>query len=135
MRDEIRRLALFTTGVAELTRYRAEQVVRDLVKTGDVRREQASGLVRDLLERNRQNRKELLDFLGAEMQHQVESLGLATRRDLARLERRVARLEAERKKTPGPKTTVPKTSQPRTTQPKTTRKKTTAKPADDSAAT
>ena len=130
MRDEIRRLALFTTGVAELTRYRAEQVVRDLVKTGDVRREQASGLVRDLLERNRQNRKELLDFLRAEMQHQVESLGLATRRDLAQLERRVARLEAERKKT-----TAPKTPQPRTSQPRTTRKKTTAKPADDSAAT
>lgn len=129
MRDEIRRLALFTTGVAELTRYRAEQVVRDLVKNGDVRREQASTLVRELLDRNRQNRKELVDFLRGEMQHQVEALGLATKRDLERLERRITRLEGERKKT------TPKTTQPKTTQPKTPRKKTAAKPSDGTAPT
>ncbi len=89
---------LFTSGVAELTRHRAERIARDLVKAGDVR-EQTSALVRDLLERNRQNRQELLRFLRDEVRNQVQNLGLAAQRDLDRLERRVARLESERRET------------------------------------
>ena len=111
MRDELRRLALFGSGVAELTRHRAEQIVRDLVRGGDVRREQASVLVRDLLERNRQNRKELLAFLSAEVQNQVQNLGLATTRDLQRLERRIARLESSSSK----KTTARSSGRAKTT--------------------
>ncbi|MFN2390272.1 MAG: hypothetical protein ABR575_11815, partial [Actinomycetota bacterium] len=81
MREELKRMALFTSGVAELTRNRAEQIAKDLVRGGEVRRDQAGSLVRDLLERNRQNRTELLRFLRVEIQNQVQGLGLATKRD------------------------------------------------------
>ncbi|MDQ3646682.1 MAG: hypothetical protein M3345_07075 [Actinomycetota bacterium] len=93
MRDELRRVALFGSGVAELTRHRAEQIVKDLVKGGEVRRDQTGSVVRDLLERNRQNRTELMRFLRSEVRNQVESLGVASKRDFERLERRIARLE------------------------------------------
>ena len=93
MRDEIKRMALFTSGVAELTRNRAEQLVRDLVKAGDVRRDQASTVVRDLMERSRQNRLEVARLIRTEIQAQIAGLGVATKRDVERLERRVARLE------------------------------------------
>jgi polyhydroxyalkanoate synthesis regulator phasin len=94
MRDELRRMALFGSGVAELTRNRAERIVRDLIGTGDVGRKQASAMVRDLLEASRQNRTELMRFVRAEVANQTENLGLASKRDLERLERRIARLEA-----------------------------------------
>ena len=97
MLDELRRVALFSSGVAELTRHQAEQIIKDLVKNGDVRRQQASTAVKDLLERSQANRKELGRFVRSEIQNQIESLGLATKRDLERMERRIARLEAERK--------------------------------------
>jgi polyhydroxyalkanoate synthesis regulator phasin len=89
--DEMRRLALFTTGVAELTRNRAEQIVKTMMS--DSSGAGAPAMVRQLLETSRHNRQELLRLIGAEIRDQVESLGLATARDLERIERRVDRLE------------------------------------------
>ena len=99
MLDEVRRLALFGSGVAELTRHQAEQVIKDLVKAGDIRRQQASSAARELYERSRENRKQLVGIVQAEIRNQIQNLGLATQKDLARLERRIARLESDRKKT------------------------------------
>ena len=70
-------MALFGSGVAELTRHRAEQLARDLV------------------ERSKQNRDELLKLIRGEIQNQIQALGVATKRDLERLERRVTRLEGQ----------------------------------------
>ena len=115
MLDEMRRLALFGSGVAELTRHQAEQIIKDLVQNGDVRRQQASSAARDLYERSRENRKQLLSIVRTELQNQIQNLGLASKRDVERLERRVARLEAAGKKTAAKKTTAKKTSAKKTT--------------------
>lgn len=93
MRDELRRMALFGSGIAELTKHRAEQIVKDLVKGGDVGPKGASSMVKDLVERSRENRKELVRFVRGEIKNQIEGLGLATKRDFERLERRIGRLE------------------------------------------
>jgi polyhydroxyalkanoate synthesis regulator phasin len=118
VRDEIRRLALFGSGVVELTRHRAEQMVKELVKAGDVRRQEASGTVKELLERSRENRRELSRFVRAELQNQIATLGLATKRDLERMERRITRLES--RGSTSKKTTRKKTSAKKTTTRKTT---------------
>ena len=97
MLDEFRRLALFTSGVAELTRHRAEQLVRDMVQSGEVRRDQASSLVKTVLDVGNQNRRELGQMIRSEIRNQISSLGVATERDLERLERRVARIEERQK--------------------------------------
>jgi polyhydroxyalkanoate synthesis regulator phasin len=76
MRDDLRRMALIGSGVAELTRHRAEQ------------------LAKELLERSKQNRDDLLNLVRSEIRNQLTALGVATKRDLERLERRVARLES-----------------------------------------
>ncbi len=125
MRDEIRRIALITSGVVELTRNRAEAIVRDLIKTGELPGSQAGGAVRDLMERSRQNRHEILNLVRSEIRGQVEAIGLASRRDLERLEERIARLEG-RSAAPttarkSPKKTTAKSSK------KSTAKKSTAK--------
>jgi polyhydroxyalkanoate synthesis regulator phasin len=103
--EEMRRLALFTSGVAELTRHRAEQIVKTMMT--DSSGAGASALVRQLVETSRHNRQEFLRLIGAEIRDQVESLGLATARDLERLERRVDRLEerVRSKSTRAPKRT------------------------------
>lgn len=93
MLDELRRVALVTSGVAELTRNRAEQIVRDLVKSGDVRRDKASSTVKELLSFAKENRKDLVAMLRGEVESQIDNLGLVTKRELQRLERRITRLE------------------------------------------
>src|SRR5688500_12017110 len=60
MLDAVRRLASSGSGVAELTRHQAEQIIKDLVKAGDVRRQQASVAARELYDRSRENRKQLV---------------------------------------------------------------------------
>jgi polyhydroxyalkanoate synthesis regulator phasin len=138
MLDELRRVALVTSGVAELTRNRAEQIVRDLVRSGDVRRDKASSTVKELLTFAKENRREVLVMLRDEVRSQVESLGVATKRDLDRLERRLERLENRseraqaatseaRSKTTAKKITAKKTTAKKSTAKKSTAKKTTAR--------
>jgi polyhydroxyalkanoate synthesis regulator phasin len=113
MLDELRRVALFTSGVAELTRHQAERIVKDFVKSGEVRRKQAGSAVKELMETSKAARKELARLIRSEIQNQIEGLGLATKRDLERIDRRVSRLEAGRKKTSTKKTTTRKTTRKR----------------------
>ena len=120
MFEEFRRLALFTSGVAELTRHRAEQLVRDMVKSGDVRRDQASSLVKTVLDLGKQNRHELGEMIRSEIRNQVASLGLATQRDVDRLERRVTRLEERSKAERAKKKTSAQSSKKTTVRKKTT---------------
>lgn len=135
MLDELRRAALITSGVAELTRARAEQVVKDLVKAGDVRKDQASSVVKELLKRSEQNRKELTRFIRSEIQNQVASLGFANKRDLERLERRITRLEEKAKasstSSAGTRSSAPK-KKPATAK---TSARTTQKSPDDGSGT
>lgn len=77
MRDDLRRMAMFGSGVAELTRHRAEQIARDLV------------------ERSKQNRDEVMRLVKGEIQNQIASLGVPSKRDIERLQRRVERLEGQ----------------------------------------
>ena len=136
MRDEIRRMVLITSGVVELTRNRAEAIVRDLIKSGELSGGQATQVVKDLMERSKQNRKEILNLVRTEIGNQTEAMGLASKRDIERLERRVARLEDR----PTAPTTVQKTHKKghkkthkkhskKTT--KKTAKKTTERPHDE----
>lgn len=150
MRDELRRMAMFGSGVVELTRYRAEQMVKGLVSSGDISPSGAPAMVQELIERSRQTRKEMTKFVRDEIKNQIEGLGLASKREVERLERRIARLEDNLKKaredasagrslerrvekletasksTPRPSTGTPVGNQPGT-KPKSTVKKTTAK--------
>ena len=118
MLDEFRRLALFTSGVAELTRHRAEQIVRDMVKSGEVRRDQAGSLVKTVMDLGRINRSEFIEMMRGEIRNQIAALGVATNRDVEHLERRVSRLEDRaRTSSPGPskKTTIRKKSSSKST--------------------
>ena len=76
----------FTT----LTQARAEELVKDLVRIGEVQADQAREVVTDLLERSRKNSEKLLDTVRTEVRQQITSLGLATQADLDRIEDRIA---------------------------------------------
>ena len=103
----------------ELTRSRAERIVKDLVRTGEVQRERAQESVDELLERSRKNTQALADLVRREMKTQVTRLGLATKDDVSRLERKVDALaksggsaprKAATKKTAATKAAAPKTT-------------------------
>lgn len=146
MQDELRRWATVGSGVAELVLNRAEQLVKELVREGEIQREAAAGVVRDIMERTKDDRDEVARALRVEIQNQTAQLGLASAREVERLEgavdrltERIGRLEARlaeagaegssssaRKKTTGEKKPGRKNTGKKTTG-KTTPKKTAAK--------
>jgi polyhydroxyalkanoate synthesis regulator phasin len=73
----------------QLTRARAEVIVKDLVKAGELQREQTQDRVEELLERSRKNTDQLRDLVRKEIREQLAAIGLATKDDLAKLERKL----------------------------------------------
>jgi polyhydroxyalkanoate synthesis regulator phasin len=69
-----------------MSREKAEGIVKDLVASGEVARGQATKAADWLVERGRAGTEELADLVRREVRQQVESLGLATKDDIARIE-------------------------------------------------
>ena len=90
-------------GVAftQLTQAKAEEIVRDLVRAGEVQTEDARKRVEELLDRSRQNTEGILALVRAEVQNQVSKLGLVPKSELDAVRKELAQLRAEK-----PKTTV-----------------------------
>jgi polyhydroxyalkanoate synthesis regulator phasin len=80
------------TAFMEMPRKRAESLVKDFVKAGDLQRKQAQQAVDDLLERSRKNTEQLVDLIRREITTQLSTLGVATKEDITRLESRLASL-------------------------------------------
>ena len=73
-----------------LTQSRAEALVRDLVKAGELQADQARQAVTDLVERSRKNSEKLLDTVRKEVRAQLTGLGVVSKGDLDKLEARVS---------------------------------------------
>jgi polyhydroxyalkanoate synthesis regulator phasin len=93
------------TGAAfvTLTRSRAETIVRDLVRSGELQQERAQRAVDELLDRSRKNTDEVAKIVRREIKDQLSSLGLATKDDIARLEAKIAKSSGAAKKAPAKK--------------------------------
>lgn len=75
---------------SELTQRRAEALVKELVKAGEVQADQAREAVTELLDRSRRNSERLLETIRTEVRSQITALGLASQADLDRFEERIA---------------------------------------------
>ncbi|MCU1369177.1 MAG: hypothetical protein JWO77_371 [Ilumatobacteraceae bacterium] len=76
-----------------LTQAKAEALVKELVKAGEVQTEQAQIAVLDLLDRSRKNTEALIEQIRKEISDSAESLGLATIADITRLEKLIASIK------------------------------------------
>ncbi len=77
----------------QLTRKRAEQVVKDLVAAGELQRNQAKGAIDELVDRSRKNADVLAEQVRKEVDSQLSSMGLARKADVERLEAELEKLK------------------------------------------
>ena len=133
--DTLRRYLDAGLAFTALTRARAEAIVEDLVKQGEVQTEQAQNAVRDLMDRSRQNTETFFEQVRSEVRDQVSNLGLATQADIARIERKIGGLGSSTSSRPAAKratakrATAKKASARKAAAKRTTAKKTTTKKA------
>jgi polyhydroxyalkanoate synthesis regulator phasin len=95
----------------QMTQQRAEAIIKDLVKAGEVQAEQATARRNELMERSRQNTERLVETVRKEVRDQVRSLGLATQSDIESLRKELASLKksgAAAKKAPAKKAAATK---------------------------
>ncbi|PZS19451.1 MAG: hypothetical protein DLM54_07020, partial [Acidimicrobiales bacterium] len=75
---------------SHMTRERAEALVRDLVRSGEIQSEQAQARVEAMLDRSRRRTESVAEVVRDEVARQVDALGLTTREDLTRWASRLA---------------------------------------------
>ena len=107
--DMLRRYLDAGMAFTQLTRARAQAIVKDLVRAGEVQREQTQERVEELMDRSRKNTEQLLELVRKEIRQQLGAMGLATKDDIARLERKIAG-GAARKATPAKKASAKKSA-------------------------
>ena len=77
------------TSFLDMTRERAEAMVKEWVDAGDLGRGRAQKAVEQVLERSRKASDELRGMVRKEIGDQLAALGVATREDIARLEAKI----------------------------------------------
>jgi polyhydroxyalkanoate synthesis regulator phasin len=89
-------------GLAQVTQRGAEQVVRVLVRRGEIEASRSERAAEGLLSRMEQNRKAVVSIVRSEIEDAVRRIGLARQSDIDRLQAKITRLEAEiRSRPPG----------------------------------
>ena len=121
--DALRKYLEAGMAFTQTTRARAEEIVGNLVRAGELQTEQTQQQVQDLVDRSRENTERLVSVVRTEVIGQLGSLGLATK-----AERKLD--TAVRASKPGAaKKTAKKATAKKATAKKATAKKATAKKA------
>ena len=92
-RELLERTIELGLGAALLTKESATKLVDELVKRGDVSREEGKKLVSDMLEKGRGQKKRMEDFVAGVVERALAKADVARRSELDGLQRRVAELE------------------------------------------
>ncbi len=110
--DAIRKYLEAGMAFTQTTRAKAEEVVSNLVRSGELQTEQTQQQVQELMDRSRENTDRVVKAVRGEVMSQLSTLGLATKADLAKLERKVdaMRASAGTKKAPAKKAAAKKKS-------------------------
>ena len=92
--EQLKRWAATGLGIALLTKERAEAMISELVRRGEISPEEGKDLFDSPLRRAQEEKDELQRRIDAAVRRVIESAGVASREDVRRLEDRLARLEA-----------------------------------------
>src|SRR5579875_2275596 len=84
LNDGLRRYLEAGVSLTQITRARAEELVRDLVRAGAVEAERAQDWAEDLVRRSRERSEALVGTVRAEVRQQLAELGFTSVEDLAK---------------------------------------------------
>ena len=79
----------------QMTRERAEAIVRDLVEQGQVQAEQTQSAIEELVDRSRNNTERLLDTVRSEVRSQLMTAEVVTKDVATRMQTQIDELRAQ----------------------------------------
>ena len=91
--DVVKKAMLLGLGVISLTKEKAEEAVDDLITRGEVSREERFKMVDKLLKEAEKLEEELSGKISETVQKAITKIGLATKKDLEDISKRLAEME------------------------------------------
>ncbi|NOQ56274.1 MAG: hypothetical protein GQ477_05735 [Nanohaloarchaea archaeon] len=93
-----RKVGLFGIGVAAITKDKADALVKDLIKKGDLNKEDGKRLVAEIVEKSKRSTKELETTVNRQVKDIMNKTDVATKKEIKVLEAKIRKLETELKK-------------------------------------
>ncbi|MGC7846874.1 phasin family protein [Desulforudis sp. 1088] len=93
MMEMMRKLMMISIGAVSLTKEKAEQLVKELSEKGQISTSEAKAFVKELLEKGEKERQQIQKTIASEFGKLREEWGLVTKKDLAEVNARLARIE------------------------------------------
>jgi polyhydroxyalkanoate synthesis regulator phasin len=95
LKDQLERSLLLGMGLISITRERANALAEDLMKQGEVARDEVKEVTDRLVERGKEERQAVQEMIEDEVETTLKEMRLATQQDLHKLQARVETLEAQ----------------------------------------
>lgn len=98
MFETLDKILLASLGAVSMTRERAEKIFDEYVARGQTERGNKDGFVKELMDHADKARKDMEKMIADQVHAAVEKLDLATKKDIERIEQRIAEHSEEHKK-------------------------------------
>jgi len=93
MQEFIRKMMMFGVGLAAMTREKTEELVKELVKKGEMSEKEGKQLVNDLMEKSKKMTRDLETKTEEMVTATLKRLNIPTHKELDELRERVEKLE------------------------------------------
>ena len=93
MSDMFRKMSLFGIGVISLTQEKVEEFSQEMIKKGELSREEGKKLVKDILAEREKQVKDLEDKINDRVRDTLDKSGVVMKSDVAALEKKIEKLE------------------------------------------
>ncbi len=93
MSDVFRKMGLFGIGVISLTQEKIEEFTQEMIKKGEMNKEEGKKFVKEVLSEQEKQLKDLEDKINQKVRETVERSGVVMKSDIEALERKIEKLE------------------------------------------
>lgn len=93
MSEMIKKMGLFGVGVISLTQEKAEEFTQEMIKKGEMSREEGKKFVREILSEKEKQVKDLEDKINDKVENVMKKSGVVMKSDISALEKKIEELE------------------------------------------
>ena len=93
MSDLIKKTILTGLGIASLTKEKAESLVKDLIKEGELSKSEGAKMTKDLLEKIEKNKEDLENKIEKTTAKALAKLNVPTHREITDLKKKIENLD------------------------------------------
>ncbi len=93
MSEMFKKMGLFGIGVISLTQEKLEEFTQDMIKKGEMSREEGKKFVREVLSEQEKQIKDVEDKINKKVKETFEKSGVVMKSDVEALERKIEELE------------------------------------------